>query len=600
MTSSSAPSEPNLVVSTDIYGHHIKLEERIEIWRTCNRDRTLRLVAKMLAHLDYSMLTNGWSVIEQAWAKSAPGHAGVKIRNHLEKGHFALPPFSMVQCLKEIVLYADPTGGGNISSDGFAKCVLGISEDVDLRSMGNPESWADLHDHFTLFAIAESSATHSATIATLAPDAYDIWYRPWPPNTEPGLVDDLGSGPADVFKDVMEIGIDDFFGLGLLIYRNFEQSKESVIPKTFFSDCKIPVEVKKFFIEHCTLTMEELEGRLRNEAASEEINPWSRYILQQRPFLVREDGSVLILRLQYALQRFFSDHPFQETKWLLSQSSKEGKKRGDHFAGAMRHIFEYRVGEVLHRIADRGGASGGGVVISDPDFKEAWGTSRGQNEEICDWGYYQKGRLLLIDANMRNLLQGLAEGTADIGALNEDLAKKYRKKFSQLISTIKQFRERGWNDTRVPVDGDTKFIPLVLAPDEGLAINPMTQIKILEIAMPMVADLNGSSLPPGILSWRELLMLEAAIELCGVNFVDVLIRWRLDGSDGSKVATSLQQFLEEQPGYLGLFTERHRKMATLFFNRLQKHTFGWTLEGLSDTEKRREINKFKAFTGQEW
>lgn len=600
--SSVIPPEPTLVVASEVFGHPFGLSSRREVWARCNRNQSIALVSKILAHLDYSMITNDWQVIEQAWGKGLPGDPGIKIRARLARGHTALSPFAMVQSIKEVILYADDTGGTDLSAIDFARCVLGINEQVDSDALGNPETWADIHDNFTMFAVAETSALHFATIATLAADANDIWFSNWPATTDPGITSDIGSGPADMFLEATGISIEDFFSLGFLLYRKFEQSKDSRLPSTLFVDHSIPDEVKEFFIGHCTLSVTELKKILEREASGgEAINPWSRYTLQQRPFLLCDDGSIIILRLQYALQRFFGDHPYLESQWLLGRAT-EKKVQAEHYAGAMRHLFECRVGDVLARISKLDSPRRDGIVVSDPDFRSAWGASKsGKDDEICDWGYFHGDEMLLFDANMRSLLQGLAENTAEIGVLDKDIREKYKKKFSQLVSTIRQFREKSWPDSRVKIDNNiTKFVPLVLAPDDGMAINFMTQLKILEVAVPMIVDLGGSSLPPGIIRWRELLMLEGAVESYKVDFMGLLIEWRIEGSDGTKLATSLQEFLERQPGFVGFFPKRHRKGAEQFFDRVSQHGFGWTLRGLSPTDRRREINKYQAITGKTW
>lgn len=510
----------------------------------------------------------------------------------------ALTPFALVQCLKEIAVYADHEGGSSLKADDFAKCVLGINEEVDENAFHEVKSWEELHDSFTLFAIAETSALHSSTLATLCADAEEIWYRDWPSSTDPGILSDIGSGPAAMFEEATGINISDFFALGFLIYRTCEMSGQARLSATFFHDHKVPAPVERFFTDHCTLTPDELRQTLAKEMREgTPINPWSRYTLQQRPFVRLADGSFIMMRLQYALQRFFGDHPYLESRWILSQTPDK-KRQSKHFSSAMQHLFEQRVGEVLERISNLQSPRTGGVILSDPDFRAAWG---GKNEdEIGDWGYAHGNEILIIDANMRSLLQGLAEGTAEISVLDEDLQKKYRKKFSQLVSTVKQFRSKGWPDSRVSVTDDTKYIPIVLAPDDGMAINYMTQIKLLEIGMPMVAELDGSSLPPGIISWRELLILESEVERRGIDFIKVLAEWRLEGSDGTRLATSLQHFMQMQPGFLGLFTAKYQKKAERLFDRVSQRGFSWTLQGLSDKDRRREINKYQAITGKTW
>lgn len=61
------------------------------------------------------------------------------------------------------------------------------------------------------------------------------------------------------------------------------------------------------FHRQCTLSMQELRERLADEHMRDAETPWARYTLQEFPFLQLSDGSVPMLRLQYAVQRMFGD-----------------------------------------------------------------------------------------------------------------------------------------------------------------------------------------------------------------------------------------------------------------------------------------------------
>lgn len=63
------PTEPNLIVASDVFGDSFGLELRKEIWAACNFRNAIAGVSNMLALLDRSMLTNGWNNIEREWGK---------------------------------------------------------------------------------------------------------------------------------------------------------------------------------------------------------------------------------------------------------------------------------------------------------------------------------------------------------------------------------------------------------------------------------------------------------------------------------------------------------------------------------------------------
>ena len=62
-----------------------------------------------------------------------------------------------------------------------------------------------------------------------------------------------------------------------------------------------------------------------------------RYTLQEFPFLRLDDGSVLMLRLQYATQRMFGDLLYLKVHDALKVSDP---KRADRFKNAMNAIFD--------------------------------------------------------------------------------------------------------------------------------------------------------------------------------------------------------------------------------------------------------------------
>ena len=172
-----------------------------------------------------------------------------------------------------------------------------------------------------------------------------------------------------------------------------------------------------------------------------------RYTLQNTPFVRLPNGTFLMLRLQYAVQRMFGELLYLK----LHDAIKDAEPaRASQFKAAMNDIFEHRVGLVLARIAKHEARFGPTEIIDDPAMKAAWG-KKGQNKKICDFVYAQGKFSLVIDANNRNLPRQFAERAADGAELIAEIRTMFAAgKFEQLTSTIRQFGEHWWSTGRSP------------------------------------------------------------------------------------------------------------------------------------------------------
>ena len=256
--------------------------------------------------------------------------------------------------------------------------------------------------------------------------------------------------------------------------------------------------------------------------------PWARYTLQEFPCLRLPDGSLLILRLQYIVQRVFGDLLYLKVHDALKVSDP---KRADRFKNAMNAIHEHRVGAVLERIAKHESRFGGAVVITEDEMKSAWSNSRGEHPKICDYAYAQDGEAILIDANNRNLPKKFADRSAAGGECTTRSRTCSRPRSSVNSHPLRQqFRTRGWTtkDGTALVATTTKFLPFVVAPNAGVPSNEFTEMLILEQAVPLIAGFNSKVMPPTILTWRDLQILEGIAEQGkGGRIIELLIMWRI-------------------------------------------------------------------------
>ena len=205
------------------------------------------------------------------------------------------------------------------------------------------------------------------------------------------------------------------------------------------------------FVETCTLSLDELRQRLSDERMSDASTPWMRYVLQEFPFVEMADGSFVMLRLQYMVQRMFGDLLYLKVYDIIKAADTGG---ADRFKNGMNSIFEYRVGQALRRIASHEVRFGDVDIIQEGQLKTAWQNRRGEHPKICDFVYLQDNFAVLIDANNRNIPKKFA----DRAAAGEDLQSEIQNmfaasKFEQLISTAREFIRRGWDRSSVHSHG---------------------------------------------------------------------------------------------------------------------------------------------------
>jgi hypothetical protein len=406
--------------------------------------------------------------------------------------------------------------------------------------------------------VAQELFDYTEPFETLASSVQETWRSGWAPGTDHKVIHDLGEGPADVFAEVVGVDLDDFLTLGWALWNLANNGGMVGFGADLLAELGLGKDVLAAFTAQCALPLAELRERLADENMGEVATPWMRYVLQQFPFLLLADGSFLMLRLQYAVQRVFGDLLYLKVYDALKAADPQ---RAARFKNAMNSIFEQRVGQVLARIADHERDRFPGVIISEKDLKAAWQNRRGEHPKICDFVYAQRGIFLLLDANNRNVPKKLAERAgADLRAEIRDMFAA--TKFGQLISTSAEFISRGWTSGGAVVDSATKFLPFVVAPNAGMPSSEYTEMLVLEQSLPLIAGFNSRVWPPGIITMRDLQLLEGLAERAqGPRTVEVLLMWRM--TNYQKITTMigipmpLSAFVDRYLPQLGRPMPRH-------------------------------------------
>lgn len=561
---------------------------RRDRWARSSLAPTLERVSRLIADLDLSAITSRDDAVTLSFLGGVTAEARSQALAQLHSGNVVLHPLPLLLAAKEIIEYADATSEITdtevVSDDELLAMLLTIAAEANEAS--TPSRGVDFDTalaKMTVDRVAQASLLFSDPLEFLTTSTASTWQRSWSTRTASKTLTDLAESPKSQWQRITGVALDDFLSLGWLFYNLWRNENFTRVDARFFSELKIPPKAVEFLIEHCTLPladMRELLARQRGSGAS----LWTRYKLQQYPFVRLDDGTLLPVRFQFVIQRIFGDHLYLESQALLRQHDP---KQADHYAAAMRDIFEERVGEVLARICTYD-TSGATVLVEEKAMKQAWRSNKSKVPQICDFALFRSHGCVLVDANMRNLPQPFSEGSGTFETLQDEIRTRFTTtKFGQLISTVDLFQDRGWNKLTTKVTARTQFVPLVVVPDAGIPSDITTENLIYTHAAPAVHRFNDNPnfyrvYVPSIVTWRDLLMLDGLAER-GVDIIGLLKRWRNIDPLGAQfgrepLPVPLREYVDRQhPGKAALSQAEHRRGFD-FFEHLRDHVSRRTLE----------------------
>jgi hypothetical protein len=578
---------PPLIVASEVLEAPMGIDQRQEVWRRVGAIPALTVVAGLFADLDLAAITDTRSTVERQFITGHVGDVQAPLARQLARGRAIFSNVGLVTCIKEIVQFAAEDSEAELSACDLTRCVLGINQDNDqvdpamMARAANPAGFdidalrADFHE-LSLDFVAQGLFDYTDTLETLACSVEETWRRGWASGTQQKIIDDLGPSPADLFAEVTGVQLDDFLALAWFFWNAARNASQVGFDAGLLAATGLGPNVINTFRQQCTLSFQELRERLADERMSDAATPWARYTLHEFPFLRLADGSVLMLRVQYVVQRMFGDLLHLKIHDALKVSDA---KRADRFKNAMNAIHERRVGTVLDRIAQHEARFGGAVVITEDQMKATWSNRRGEHPKICDYAYIQGGQGILIDANNRSLPKKFADRSAAGSDLHDEIQNMFAAtKFGQLTSTARQFRTHGWatDNGAALVTADTKFLPFVVAPNAGVPSNAFTEMLILQQSVPLIAEFNSAVMPPTILTWRDLQILEGIAEQANApRIIELLIAWRIFNyqmlTQGIGLPMSLPDFIEQNITLGRPMPAHDRTVGTQFLRAIDEH-----------------------------
>jgi hypothetical protein len=115
-----------------------------------------------------------------------------------------------------------------------------------------------------------------------------------------------------------------------------------------------------------------------------------------------------------------------------------------------------------------------------------------------------------------------------------------------------------------------------VAPNAGIPSNEFTEMLLLEQSVPLIGEFNSKVLPPTIITWRDLQVLEGIAEQGkGGRIIELLIMWRISNYQKQTRMTGLPMSLSDFIDHhftLGRPMPAHdRTVGAAFFEEIRQH-----------------------------
>lgn len=519
-------------------------EQRIEALSGIDTTEVLVALTEMQADLDTAMLNSeptlpleALRIVDSQWYEP--------VRQQLIAGHRLAPPQTMVRLMREIIETDEGPRLGIADDDALLQLLLSVNEDhgtpgglaarfgaMDVHQI-DAEMRAMPEDELIAFAnemAAEEAASMMFNASSLPEHVkcmtHEFWYEPWEK-----VGDQLGGTPANTFCGATGMSMDEFLWAGDLITSVLRTGRARFDLATLH-DHGVDDEIVQYIQRNMVRDLDEFRAMSQRDRECGNVRA-QRYTFTRFPFLDLGDGSVIVLRAQWGMDRFFGNAiEFDVQQGFIQQGKPEKAKQ---FQNAVKHQFEQIVGRIIARLATHSTVFG--PIVAEGEMQAAWTTKKGQQPKACDWMLPTANRFTwLIDATHRPLRSTLAEGVAS----GEDFASNLEafltsKKARQFESVIDHLTESGWEGISFT---DTTFAPFVVVPDVGLPSTPTSTMLVGLSAREMMATYQGRMLMPAVVSVSDLMLLEAMAERPMVEVANVIRAWRQVGM------MPLQQYLE--------------------------------------------------------
>lgn len=513
------------LTATDVLGRRIAADERDALWSGVTVDQALNLLAQMLRDVDKVVTGPEESERRQlGWAGALTSPLREQVLTVLSRRRPLLAPQILLLAICE-ALEKCPDGPPRddlVGLDDVMMAVLGIAglDETDESSSDSPTRRSF---ELSVEIAANANFNKSTEVAHLVTESDFMWRREWPSTVPAKVRSRLGLSPAAMFAQSVGAEYDEFLAATLHLWTQAEIHGFVRFPEHFFGAIEVSPAAVRAFLDRAGSDVETLRTSIAEERIGSRTPEWAFNTLRQFPLLRLSDGTWLILRLAYIVQRTLGATVRFD---VLTDLETADQQRAGDFRSALTYVFEETVAKTASRIFERDGLAR--RVFRETEAQRAWKGPRGRTPQVCDVLVDCGSVWLLLECTARRLPAHLVNGTATEEQLYDELDLVLTdRKAKQLASTGRLIRHDLQRLTgRLPPPG-LRIVPLVIVPDEGLGWNEFMHLRTQDRLKTDPTLTNTSSLSPAVLSLRELRFFEALLET-GEASADLLVQWRVD------------------------------------------------------------------------
>ncbi|OZF35364.1 hypothetical protein CH294_12065 [Rhodococcus sp. 14-2483-1-1] len=372
--------------------------------------------------------------------------------------------------------------------------------------------------------IANTLADATLSPIALRADAEDTWFRSWPDKVvHPGL----GDCPAESFARVHGVALVEILALGKIID---DLTRKGVAE---FSRAQLLAQGgTEAAVELCIKEMSRPLDQYRDALAGDRRRGsvhQQRYTMTRFPFLRIDSDTIILLRYQWGIDRFYGNLLYWSTFAGMpgfKMPAPKPKSQAEAFSSGMNHVFERSVGDILETLVARSASAD--KLITENEMQTAWTTSSRATASACDWVIKAGKTCIIIDATNYSLDAFLSQGLGTPEAYAEDMDKIFASndgKFGQLAKTMRKLRDRGVDD--FDLDPKTVFLPIVALPSGGIPNIDTTDLDFQLRSRPFFEEFDGRILAPVAVTITELQILEGmAGRIQFPDPVKTVVQWR--------------------------------------------------------------------------
>lgn len=528
--------------SAEIFGAVTDRSARELLWGQVPVGQALSLLSAVLRDLDLEDVPE--AEVEAGWAAQLPGEAALRARAAIAKGRRLLPPQLVLVALKEALASCPPGPANDDLSDldVVLRAVLSIADELGQVREDDEPLWGGLQATLAAELLANQYFNVTARPAPLMARTQVTWREGW--SSAVGETERVRAGgqPAELFAEATGCELDAFLGVATNLWVQAYIHKHLRFAKDFFDRLGIDPAAIDLFLDATSVSLTDLQQQVAQQPPATE-QPWQFNDLRRRPLVRLPDGTVQVIRVGFVLERAFGQVPeFDVADHLRRIDGGTGLRvkggREEAFRSCLNSQFEYSVGELLRRIFPASGHFK--RVYSEREMWHAWKTKK-KTPKVCDWVVDCGDVWICLDANNRRLSQPVVGGQADVSELDKELAAVLaNNKARQMASTIRHLTQSLPQLTGRNLVAGTRFIPLIVTPDDGLPWNPAVHRRVQEVLAANGTLQTSRATPLGVISLHDLGLVEYAADN-GRNAGELLATWRSQQPD-----VALQHFLHGQ------------------------------------------------------